>query len=92
MIDQIKSDTVTLLKITIKELHRTTGACVRRAAASRSPVVVTDHGKPVAVLASPSQLKPKRRRRVLLPEYKVLMAKKPGRDLIDDLSAVRGDR
>ena len=78
--------------ITIKELHHTTGDCVRRAGASRSPVVVTDHGKPVAVLASPSLLKPKRRRRVLLLEYKTLMAKAPSGDTMDDLNAVRGDR
>jgi prevent-host-death family protein len=81
-----------MLRITIKELHQTTGECVRRAGASRSPVVVTDHGKPVAVLASPSLLKPKRRRRVLLPEYKALMAKAPRGDSMDDLNAVRADR
>jgi len=79
-------------KITIKELHQTTGECVRRAGASRSPVVVTDHGKPVAVLASPSLLQPKRRRRVLLPEYKALMAQAPSGNTMDDLNAVRGDR
>jgi prevent-host-death family protein len=79
-------------KITIKELHRTTGEHVRRAGASRSPVVVTDHGKPVAVLSSPALLKPRRRRRTLLPAYEALMAKKPGRDLMDDLNAVRGER
>jgi len=78
--------------ITIKELHQTTGEHVRRAGASRSPVVVTDHGKPVAVLASPSLLKLKRRKRTLLPEYKALMAKTPGNDVMDDLNAVRGDR
>jgi prevent-host-death family protein len=81
-----------MLKITIKELHRTTGEYVRRAGASRSPVMVTDHGKPVAVLTRPSQLKPRRRRRTLLPAYKALMAKAPGDELIDDLDAVRGDR
>jgi prevent-host-death family protein len=81
-----------MLSITIKELHQTTGECVRRAGASRSPVVVTDHGKPVAVLTSPSLLKAKRRRRVLLPEYKALMAKAPSGDSMDDLNAVRGDR
>ena len=81
-----------MLRITIKELHQTTGECVRRAGASRSPVVVTDHGKPVAVLTSPSLLRPKRRKRVLLLEYKALMAKTPSGDLMDDLNAVRGDR
>jgi prevent-host-death family protein len=79
-------------RITIKELHQTTGECVRRAGASRSPVVVTDRGKPVAVLANPSLLKPRRRKRVLLPEFKALMAKPPIGDTLDDLNAVRGDR
>ncbi len=79
-------------KITIKELHRTTGDHVRRAGASRSPVVVTDHGQPVAVLAHPSLLKQKRRKRTLLPAYKTLMAKSPGDDVLEDLAAVRGDR
>jgi prevent-host-death family protein len=81
-----------MLSITIKELHRTTGECVRRAGASRSPVIVTDHGKPVAVLASPSLLKPKRRKRTLLPEFKALMAKATATNSVDDLNAVRGDR
>jgi antitoxin (DNA-binding transcriptional repressor) of toxin-antitoxin stability system len=78
--------------ITIKELHQTTGEWVRLAGKSRAPVLVTDHGKPVAVLANPSLLKPKRRKRVLLPEFKALMAKPPGNDMLDDLDAVRGDR
>jgi prevent-host-death family protein len=81
-----------MLSITIKELHQTTGACVRRAGASRTPVIVTDHGKPVAVLASPSLLKPKRRKRVLLPEFKALMAQPYVGNSQDDLDAVRGDR
>ena len=79
-----------MLSITIKQLHQMTGECVRRAGASRSPVVVTDHGKPIAVLASPSLLKQKRRKRVLLPEFKALMAKAPSGDTLDDLDAVRG--
>ncbi len=78
--------------ITIKELHQTTGDSVRRAAASRSPVIVTDHGKPIAVLANPSLLKPKRRQRVLLPEFIAHMAKPYTGNLQDDLDAVRGDR
>jgi len=81
-----------MASITIKQLHQTTGECVRRAGTSRSPVIVTDRGKAVAVLAPPSMLKPRRRKRTLLPEYKVLMAKPPGDDLIDDLNAVRGER
>jgi prevent-host-death family protein len=78
--------------ITIKELHQTTGECVRRAAASRTPVIVTDHGKPIAVLANASLLKPKRRKRVLLPEFKALMAKEIATNTADDLDEVRGDR
>ena len=81
-----------MLRITIKELHQTTGECVRRAGASKSPVVVTDHGKPVAVLVNPSLLKPTRRKRVLLPEFKALMAKATATNSVDDLNAVRGDR
>ncbi len=78
--------------ITIKELHATTGEHVRRIGASRSPVIVTDRGQPVAVLASPSLLKPRRRHRTLLPEFAALMARPPETDLLDDLNAVRGDR
>lgn len=78
--------------ITIKELHRTTGDSVRRAGAGRIPIVVTDHGQPVAVIANPSLLKPKRRKRTLLPEYKALMAKALGNDVLEDLDAVRGER
>jgi prevent-host-death family protein len=82
-----------MTSITIKELHQTTGECVRRAGTSRSPVVVTDHGKPVAVLANPSLLKPTRRRkRVLLPEFKALMAKATATNSTEDLNAVRGER
>jgi prevent-host-death family protein len=81
-----------MARITNKELHQTTGECVRRAAASRSPVIVTDHGKPIAVLANPALLKPKRRKRVLLPEFKALMAKAIVTNTADDLDEVRGDR
>jgi prevent-host-death family protein len=80
------------MPITIKELHRTTGEHVRRAGSSRTPLVVTDHGEPVAVIANPSLLKARRRKRTLLPEYKALMARTPGNDLMDDLNAIRGDR
>ena len=79
-------------KITIKELHATTGEQVRRAGTSRGPVVVTDRGHPVAVLANPSLLRPRQRKRALLPEFESLMARSPGNDLHDDLDAVRGDR
>ena len=78
--------------ITIKDLHATTGEHVRRAGASRAPVVITDRGEAVAVLASPSLLKPRRRKRTILPEYEALMAREPGNDMMDDLNSVRGDR
>ncbi len=55
-------------------------------------MVVTDRGKPVAVLGSPALLKPRKRRRTLLPEYEALMAKAQSSDLLDDLDAVRGER
>jgi prevent-host-death family protein len=88
------SVTVTLMSstITIKELHATTGEHVRRAGKSRSPVVITDRGRPVAILASPSMLKPGRRKRTILPGYEALMAKPPRNDMTEDLDAVRGDR
>lgn len=78
--------------ITVKELHQTTGKHVRRAGASRVPVVVTDRGRPVAVLANPSLLKPRRRKRTILPEYETLMARAPRGDVLADLDAIRGDR
>lgn len=80
------------LIITIKELHATTWEHVRRAGASRSPVIITDRGEQVAVLANPTLLKPRRRKRILLPEFVELMSRKPGNDVIEDLSAVRGER
>ena len=78
--------------ITIKELHRVTGGTVRRAGAGKVPLIITDHGKPIAVIANPSLLKKRIRRRTLLPEYVALMEKKVGKDAIEDLDAVRGDR
>jgi hypothetical protein len=78
--------------ITIKKLHATTGKFVRAAGKSRLPLLITDRGQAVAVLASPSLLKPRHRKRTLLPEYEVLMAGKPGNDMLDDLNKVRGDR
>jgi antitoxin (DNA-binding transcriptional repressor) of toxin-antitoxin stability system len=78
--------------ITIKELHATTGEHVRRAGASRAPVLVTDRGEIVAAIVNPSLLRPRRRRRRLLPEFEALMAREPGCDLLDDLDAVRGER
>lgn len=78
--------------VTIKELHATTGELVRKAGAGRTPVMVTDRGEPVAVLANPALLRPRRRTRTLLPEFAALMARPPGADVQADLDAVRGDR
>ena len=79
--------------ITIKELHATTGEHVRRAGSARSAILVTDRGEPVAVLANPTMLKIKRRKRTLLPEFAALMARGVTVDSVqEDLDAVRGDR
>jgi len=78
--------------ISIKQLHQTTGKHVRLAARSRSPIEVTDRGKPVAVLARPALLAPKRRRRTLLAEYEALLSRKTSGSVTGDLDAVRGDR
>ena len=78
--------------ITIKELHATTGEHVRRAGLARSPIVITDRGRPIAVIANLTRLQRRRRKRTILPEYEALMARKPGHDMIDALTAVRGDR
>ena len=81
-----------MASITIKELHATTGEHVRRAGSARAPLLITDRGQPVAVLANPSLLKTRRRKRTILPEYESLMKRPPGHDVLDDLDAVRGDR
>lgn len=78
--------------ITIKELHATTGEHVRRAGNARTPILVTDRGEPVAVLSNPALLKPKRRKRRLLPEFVALMARGATGSVQEDLDAVRGDR
>jgi prevent-host-death family protein len=78
--------------ITIKELHATTGEHVRRAAVSRSPIVITDRGEPVAVLAHPGLLTPRGRTRKLLPEFQAMMGRRTTATLAEDLDAVRGDR
>jgi len=79
-------------RISIKQLHQTTGEYVRRAAASGTPIEVTDRGKPVAALVNPSLLVMPRRRRTLLAEYKALLAHKTKGDVLKDLDAIRGDR
>ena len=78
--------------LTIKELHATTGDHVRRAGASRVPVVITDRGQPVAVLANPSLLTPRKRKRTLLPEYEAMMAGPVGNNIQAALDEIRGDR
>ena len=78
--------------ITIEYLHRTTGDSVRRAGASPVPLIVTDRAEPVAVIANLSLLKPRRRKRTLLPEFKALMARLQVNDVVKDLETVRGDR
>ena len=79
-------------RITIKELHATTGDYVRRAGASQTAWIVTDRGEAVAVLANPSLLKPAQRRRTLLPGYAAMMLQTQSNDVLDDLNAIRGDR
>jgi prevent-host-death family protein len=78
--------------ITIKQLHATTGEHVRRAASLRAPIVITDRGRPVAVLANPSLLTPRKRKRILLPEYEAMMAQPPGNDIQAALDEDRGER
>ncbi len=78
--------------ITIKELHAKPGVHVRRAAASRSPILITDHGNPIAVLGSLGLLTTRKRKRTLLPEFQRMMRRKPGANLAEDLDAVRGER
>ncbi len=79
-------------RITIKELHATTGKLVRRAGASRAPLVITDRGEAVAVLANPSLLRPLRSKRTLLPEYEKMMAAPSVDDIQGALDEIRGDR
>ena len=79
-------------RISIKQLHQTTGELVRLAATSKSAIQVTDRGKPVAVLTRPALLMRKRRSRTLLPEYKTLLSRKSRGDVLDDLEAIRGNR
>ncbi len=73
--------------VTIKQLHEKTGEVVRGAA--RAPVRVTDRGAVVAVLAGPSLVVDRKRRRTLLAEYAVLLKREPTRDVLQDLEAVR---
>ena len=80
--------------VSIRELHEKTGEIVRRAGASRIPVLVTDRGEAVAVLVRPDAVPlGKRPKQVLLPEYVRLILNGPkSGDVLEDLEAVRGDR
>ena len=80
------------VRVTIKDLHATTGELVRRAGTARVPIVITDRGQAVAVLANPALLKPRKRHRTILAEYEALMANRAGSDLLEDLDAVRAER
>jgi prevent-host-death family protein len=78
--------------VTIKELHATTGEHVRRAGLSRTPIVITDRGRPVAVLANASLLAQRKRKRTLLPEFEAMMAGPAGNDIQAALDEIRGER
>ena len=78
--------------LTVKQLHDDTGPSVRRAAASKRPIPITDRGELVAVLANPALVRPRERRRVLLPEYEAMMAEAPRDDVQAALDEIRGDR
>ena len=78
-------------RITIKQLHATTGEHVRRAGRARFPILITDRGRPVAVLGSPLLVKPRSRKRTLLPEFAAMMTQPPGDDIQAALDEIRGD-
>lgn len=79
--------------ISIKALHGATGEIVRRAGASRTPIVITDNGEPVAILANPRVVTQSRPRRAgLLPEFTAMLKRGAKTDVQAELDAVRGDR
>ncbi len=78
--------------LTVKRLHDDTGPSVRRAGASKRPIPITDRGELVAVLANPSLIRPVSRKRVLLPAYEALMARRAKDSVQTALNEVRGDR
>jgi antitoxin (DNA-binding transcriptional repressor) of toxin-antitoxin stability system len=80
-------------EISIKELHGATGEIVRRAGASRIPLVITDRGEPVAILANPNVISQVRHRQnSLLPEFTEFLERGRRTDVQSDLDDVRGDR
>jgi len=78
--------------LTAKQLHDDTGRSVRRAGATKSPIPITDRGQLVAVLANPALVRPRPRKRVLLPGYEAMMALPAGEHVRAALDEVRGDR
>jgi PHD/YefM family antitoxin component YafN of YafNO toxin-antitoxin module len=78
--------------LTIKQLHDDTGALVRRAGASKRPVIVTDRGQEVAVLANRSLLRSVGRKRTILPGYEAMMSGTLGDYIQAALDETRGDR
>lgn len=78
--------------LTIKQLHDDTGPLIRKAGASRRPVLVTDRGQEVAVITNRSQLRPMRRKRIILPEYEAMMAEAPSDNVQAALDEDRGTR
>ncbi len=78
--------------ITLKELHDQTGDLVRRAAAARKPISITDHGAVVAVLSNPALVRSGSRTRTLLPDFAQLMLKSSPAPTQADLDVIRADR
>jgi antitoxin (DNA-binding transcriptional repressor) of toxin-antitoxin stability system len=83
--------------VTIKELHARTGAWVRKA--GKTPVQVTDHGKPVAMLTAlprAGEVALPVRKRVLLPQYTAYLkrtaAQRGTETVLADLDAIREER
>lgn len=79
-------------QITIKELHAKTGALVRMAGKASDPIPITDRGTIVAVLASPTLLRTKPRKRLIVPGYEELMSLPWGNDIQAALDESRGER
>lgn len=79
--------------VSIKELHGSTGEIVRRAGASRRPLIITDRGEPIAVLARSDALTAERpRRRTLLPSFRAFWQRGERGTLAEDLNDIRGER
>jgi antitoxin (DNA-binding transcriptional repressor) of toxin-antitoxin stability system len=87
------SVTVSLVEISIKDLHEKTGELVRQAALARNPVKVTDRGKVIAVLGSPKLIKAaKGIKRGLPGEYLAFVKTLPRTEVMQYLDELRGER